>query len=1004
MKQPFVPSVCAALIFMLVLFAGFAIAGPGRWEQNLSGGNWTLWLDEAAVWVDDPLFPPPVDIASLSVNPPSCGWDAYALVPKRQATVPGTVEEYAWGSNGNPIGRAGDWRGISWWSTSFDLPADLRGKRIILAFEAANLRAEVFLNRRLVGYDVVGNTPFEADATAAAVFGGTNRLDIRITDPGGNFSWPAHIVFSWGDNTIPIVRGFGGITGAVRVLAVDAVRIADVAVLNRPAITTADVTVTLENTSGSALAGTLTLAVHEYENPDAVLTTATRRLSCPPGESTVSFTVSAKKAKVWGLFEPNLYTARATFTAESGDAVDTFGRRFGFRWFDIREVDGDKRLYLNGKRVFMLATVNRGYWPTNGIFATEEYARKDIETSIAMGYNAVAYHNAIGDPVIVRMADEYGLLATGESGGYRINDSRGRPVEDELTRTLRREKLRRFIIRDRSCPSVIAYMLKNEDSNPPDTDDERNMAMVRDLDPSRILLYTGDCDRERREFANANPNPLKLFYQPYDSTAYWRGWFDKHHWNPVAGWIDDYYKDPNDFHRLNVMDLDPSVHVPPEEVIFYGEEGAFGTMFRLGAIRETILRQGSTDGWREREHLDWYEAYDRWLEESGMRASFPTVDRLTLAFGETMHYYHGHVLENCRISNVVDAYNLNGWASAATHTDMADVYRNPTGDPGILARYARPLYVAVKLRETVMPLGRAPVADIWLVNEKNVRGRHDLSLALVGPDGKTAWSDTRSVQVAGGETFGQLLWEGVKLPAVTAHGGWSLRAQLRNGKEVVTDGADSLFAVDYRTGPSLPTIAVIDTSGAVASLLKEARGITPAAFDPSGPRPDVIVVGAHNFDRIRRGTYDAVMEQVADGALLVVLDQAEQWAEMWDDVFGYQAVQYNGFARLGSGGRFFAGRHPLLDGLPQAQAFGWEYQCCYRNGAAGLDLGPLGIETAVGLAAQNRKNLYIALARIPFGRGTIVASTLDLLPAIASDAPQGATAKRLVMNMIVGGN
>ena len=311
----------------------------------------------------------------------------------------------------------------------------------------------------------------------------------------------------------------------------------------------------------------------------------------------------------------------------------------------------------------------------------------------------------------------------------------------------------------------------------------------------------------------------------------------------------------------------------------------------------------------------------------------------------------------------------------------------------------RPLYVAVKLRETVMAPGHAPIADIWLVNEENVRGRHDLALSLIGPDGAVIWSDTGRVTVAGGEQYGQLLSEGVTLPPIPTHGAWTLRAELRKGDTVVADGHDNLFAADYTTGPALTEVAVIDTSGAVASLLAEARGIKPTVAFAVGNRPEVIVVGSHGDDGF--GTLvDRIMEQVADGARLVVLDGAEKWAGQWDNILSHQAVQFGGAERLGNRGRLFAGRHPLLDGLPEAQAMGWEYQVCYRGNVNGLDLGTLGIETVVGLASQNRKDILTAVARIPYGRGEIVVSTLDILDAIGSDEPQAATAKRLVMNFL----
>jgi len=989
-------------LFLSLFNVSLVAAAPGRWEMKVSGEGWRLWLDKEAEWIDDDLYLPPVDVSALPVNPPTCGWDGLDAADGRIVSVPGTVEEYYWSANGNPVGRAGDYRGVSWWSTTFRLPPELRGKKIIIAFESVNLRAEVFVNRKLVGYDVIGNTPFEVDATGAVVFGSENRLDVRITDPGGNFSWPAHIVFKWGKHTIPIVRGFGGVTGEVSVLAVDAVRVEDIYVQNKPKVREVEVFATLENCSGSVKEGNLTLTIHEWKNPEEVLWEKTVPVTVPPEGKEVSVYVRAPKAKLWGILEPNLYAARVTFESSDGAIRDTMSRRFGFRWFDIGEKDGDQRLYLNGKRVFIMANVHRGYWPTNGIFPTPEMVEKDVETAVKMGFNAIAYHNAIGHQLLVRYADEYGLLSTGESAGYRINDSTGKPVQDELTRSLRREKLFRFVKRDRSYPSIIAYMLKNEDGNAPDEDDMANIARVRELDPTRILLYTGDCDRARRWHAHLSRNPLKLFYKPNDPREYWYGWFDKHHWNRYAGYMDDWcYRNPRNYMRLNSVDGDSTTTVKKDEIIFYGEEGAFGTMLALGKIRERLWRQGTADGWREREHIDWYEAYERFLDESGFRSSFPTVDDLTTALGANMHYFHGRIIENCRISNIIDAYNLNGWSAAATHTDLVDVYRNPTGDPSIIAYYNQPLYVAVKIRDKVMPLGTSPVADIFVVNEVDLRGRHTLELELESPAGTTVFSKNYRVDIKGGEEYGQLLVEEVKLPPVTEHGYYTLRARITARGKVKCTGFDDVFAVDYMNGPGIDgKCAVVDTSGVVADFLGKTRGVSPPEFTAGSPRMDYIVVGAHDFKAVRRALYAPIMEQVANGATLIVLDNADLWAERWDDIYGYQAIQYNGTRQYGTSGRLFVGKSGLLHGLPLSQAMNWEYQVFYRGRPWGLDIGRIGNETVVALAAQNRKDIVTAVARIPFGRGRIIVSTLDILPYLDSDMPQSATAKRLFLNFL----
>ena len=993
-----------------VIFWGFFVfimsvltvsASPGRFEQELSGENWRLWLDLDARWVDDDIYPPPVSIGSLPVNPPTIGWDKLEQIEAKAVSVPGTVEEYFWSANGNNVGTAGDYRGVSWWSTTFRLNPDLKGKTIFIAFESVNLRAEVFVNHQLIGYDVIGNTPFEIDTTRAVRFGSDNRLDIRITDPGGNFSWPAHTIFQWGKNMIPIVRGFGGITGKVTLRAVDAVYITDIFIRNKPKITEADVLVTVHNSANTTKNGKMTLKIHEWKNPANVIWEKEISETLHSGDKEVSFNVKASKAKIWNLLDPHLYTASVTFTSSDKADIDTMDRRFGFRWFDIGEKNGDQRLYLNGKRVFLMATVNRGYWAENGMYATPERAQKDIESSLALGYNSIAFHNAIGQPLLVQLADEYGLLCTGESGGYRINDEQGKPCPDAITRTLRREKLIRFIKRDRSYPSIIAYMLKNEDSNPADDDDFINMKIVRELDPTRILLYTGDCDRERREFANLDQHPLKLFFKPLDSTEYYYGWFDKHHWNRNPGYLDDYYRNPRNFMRLNVVDGDSTKHVPKDEIIFYGEEGAFGTMLRLGKIREEIYVKGNSDGWREGELVNWYDAYDTFLEESGFRSSYPTVDALTCALGENMHYFHGRIIENARISNVIDAYNLNGWASAATHSDIADAYRYPTSDPAILRYYNQPLYVAVKIRDKVLPSGSSPVADFYIVNEMNLKGKHTLTVDMSDPVGNQVFSKTFPVSILGGEEFGQLLVEGVEFPAVTHHGYYKICANISSNNDVKCSGYDDIFAVDYLGGNALSgNIAVVDSSGILRGFLQTSKGITVSDFTNESPQTDYIIVGSHDFRSIQRNLYTSIMEQVTNGATLIVLENADSWAQEFDSVYGYQSVQYSGSSHLGSRGRLFVGKSNYLKDLPVSQALGWEYQVFYRDDIWGLDMGRSGHETVVALAAQHRKDILTSVAQIPYGRGRIILSTLNIMTELKSKRPQSAIAKKLFLNFI----
>jgi hypothetical protein len=81
--------------------------------------------------------------------------------------MPATVEEHFWGDNGNRFGVAGDYVGVSWFTTEVEIPPAAAGRRVTLAFESARMRAEVYVDERLAAYHLVDGTPFEADLTGA---------------------------------------------------------------------------------------------------------------------------------------------------------------------------------------------------------------------------------------------------------------------------------------------------------------------------------------------------------------------------------------------------------------------------------------------------------------------------------------------------------------------------------------------------------------------------------------------------------------------------------------------------------------------------------------------------------------------------------------------------------------------------------------------------------------------------------------------------------------------
>ncbi|GAJ15498.1 unnamed protein product, partial [marine sediment metagenome] len=249
-----------------------------------------------------------------------------------------------------------------------------------------------------------------------------------------------------------------------------------------------------------------------------------------------------------------------------------------------------------------------------------------------------------------------------------------------------------------------------------------------------------------------------------------------------------------------------------------------------------------------------------------------------------------------------------GWGSGSTRTDIVDMYRNLTADPAILQYYTQPLYVAVKIRDKVLPVGSVPVVDFWIINEENLRGSNTLEIALDNPDGETIYKEEFKVNIKGGEEFGQLLIEGIKLPAVQNPGHYMLNARITNNGIEKATGYDDVFAVDYMSSPGFSgNCAVIESDNTIKDFLKTSRGITVSEYDPNISDLDFIIIGSHDFGDSGEKMYNDVLKRVVNGTTLIVLEHADLWAEQVNRVSRSKPPTYEGggIRRFGNNGRYF---------------------------------------------------------------------------------------------------
>ncbi len=389
-----------------------------------------------------------------------------------------------------------------WYRRSFDVPAEFAGRRLFLRFEGVQYVSEVHVNGRRVGGYSGGFEPFECNVTDAVWNGRPNELLVRVQDvtgvidgdidhskvvPGGR------LIDQVSDAVLyPIGSSYHrtGIWQPVSLVARNDLYVEDVRVVTSVREKRVSVEVTVRNLSTRAESVDVTAEV------DGASVDLGRKASKVPaaGMAKLRFEAAWSKPRLWCPDDPHLYHLDTVITA-NGRVVDKKRARFGFREFWI---DGEKFL-LNGVPVKFLGTAGH---PSRG-------EKASLEKSVAAGYyrrlqeagcNAMRLHANVWPRSWFEAADETGMLVIMESAlfCYARNYAMTRPEFWENYH----EHLRAMVKVHQNHPSVVMTSLENEILHCGGAryaeDCERRLAeagrFVKELDPTRPIMYDGDAD------------------------------------------------------------------------------------------------------------------------------------------------------------------------------------------------------------------------------------------------------------------------------------------------------------------------------------------------------------------------------------------------------------------------------------------------------------------------------------------------------------------------------
>ena len=294
-----------------------------------------------------------------------------------------------------------------WYQKKFTVSDELKGKNILLHFDAVDWQCKVYINKELVGTHSGGYCAFYFDITKYLT-DGENTLNVCVYDPTES-GWQQrgkqdnHPHGFWYTAT-------SGIWQTVWLEGVNANHIESIKLL--PDIDKGEFNIKTKTTANEYDFIKLTVLDGENEVLSKNIDT----------DENVSL---GDSFKLWSPEEPNLYDIKLEFSV-NGEIVDTVMSYFGMRKFNIaKDKFGVVRLFLNNQPYFQRGLLDQGYWPDGGLTPpTDEAMIFDIAEMKRLGFNMLRKHIKVEPMRWYYHCDRLGMIVWQDmmSGGAYIGD------------------------------------------------------------------------------------------------------------------------------------------------------------------------------------------------------------------------------------------------------------------------------------------------------------------------------------------------------------------------------------------------------------------------------------------------------------------------------------------------------------------------------------------------------------------------------------------------------
>ena len=392
--------------------------------------------------------------------------------------VPGCWEQYGFSqpSYDKALPLTGYYR------TSFNVPREWKGKRIVLRLDGVLYGYDLFVNGKATGSWRSGYNTALFDITDHLKAGTPNQLAMRVITqfPGSDFDY--------NDDWAPC-----GIFRDVTLMAV-------------PETHLSDLTITTKNSGEvnveTKVAGEGATVTHEILDAQGkAVGTADGTPKAKSLKREPSMAESQRLAVVaphlWTAETPYLYTLRTTLT-KKGKTLQRFEHKFGFRELTI---DGAV-LKLNGRPIKLRGVTCHSTDPQTVKVVSDDLTLRDMRLMKEASVNYIRTSHYPREPRFYELADSLGFYVIDEVP-FGFGDKN---LQKEEFYPVLQQRAQATIRRDKNHPSVLIWSLGNEN---PLTDICIRLGdyVKTELDASRPYCYPQVGSYFRKLMQQSNPSP-----------------------------------------------------------------------------------------------------------------------------------------------------------------------------------------------------------------------------------------------------------------------------------------------------------------------------------------------------------------------------------------------------------------------------------------------------------------------------------------------------------------